>query len=117
MGQGKHYTSEKRDLIKKLILEGKTYTQIQNYIGCFLTMIRNGCKPAMSPKLIKRVVRYFKNNSFLPATQIKNELNVQATLETVRRRLREHNLAVHSPRKVPLLTKKHVARRMKFASI
>lgn len=74
-----------------------------------------GRKPAMSPKLIRRVVRHSKSNPFIPATQIKNNLNVQASLETVRRHLREHNLVAYNPRKVPLLTRKHVAKRMKFA--
>jgi len=36
-------------------------------------------------------------------------------LETVRRRLRDNNLISRSPRKVPLLTKKHAAKRLKFA--
>jgi len=105
MGRGKHCTPEKRDLIKKLILEGKTYAEIQNYIGCSPTMIRNALKyesksetrerkPAMSPKLIRRMVRQFRSNPFMPATQIKNNLNIQASIETVRRHLREHNLTI-----------------------
>lgn len=127
MGRGKHCTAEQRNLIKKLISKGKTYKEVEDIVGCSPTMICNalkyksqpetrGRRPAMTAKLIKRVVRFSKNNPFAPATKIKSELELEASVETIRRRLREHNLAAHSPRKVPLLTKRHVAQRLKFAN-
>lgn len=126
MGRGKHCTAEQRQLIKKMISMGKTYKEVQDIVGCSPTMICNALKyksqpetrgrnPAMSTKMIKRVVRFSKNNPFTPATKIKTELEVEASVETIRRRLREHDLVARSPRKVPLLTKRHVANRLKFA--
>lgn len=128
MRRGKHCTAEQRNLIKELISKGKTYKEVdEDIVGCSPTMICNalkyksqpetrGRRPAMTAKLIKRVVRFSKNNPVAPATKIKSELELEASVETIRRRLREHNLAAHSPRKVPLLTKRHVAQRLKFAN-
>ena len=44
---------------------------------------------------------------FKPTTELKKEI--------IRARLRENNLKACSPRKVPLLTNKHAAKRIKFA--
>ena len=52
---------------------------------------------------------------FKPATELKKDLNIAASVETIRARLRENNLKTYSPRKVPLLTIKHAAKLMKFA--
>lgn len=69
----------------------------------------------MSWKLVSRVVRYTKHNPFSSSTKVRDELSVNASVQTIRRRLLENNLAARSPRKVPLLTKKHVSKRIKFA--
>lgn len=74
-----------------------------------------GRKPAMSPHLIKRVVRLAKQEPFKSAVQLKSELDVSASVETVRRRLREDHLNARRPRKVPLLRSCHVAKRLLFA--
>lgn len=66
-------------------------------------------------KTVRQVVRYSKKHPFIPATAIKDELNVEASVETVRRCLQNNGLNDRSPRKVPLLTKKHAQKRLKFA--
>jgi len=40
MGHGKHCTVEKRNLIKNVISEGKTYAEIGRIVGCSSKMIR-----------------------------------------------------------------------------
>ena len=126
MGRGKHCTEEKREIIKKMYSEGKTYAEIGQILNCSNKMIRNalvytknietrGRKRAMSNLLVKRLVRESKKDPFKPATVLKKELQIEACVETVRNRLRENNLKACSPRKVPLLSSKHVRNRMEFA--
>lgn len=47
MGRGKHCTPSTRNLILKLLSEGKSYKFIQNVVGCSPTVIANckKCKP------------------------------------------------------------------------
>ena len=113
MGREKHYSWDQRALIKRLISEGKTYKEMQNIVGCSPTMVRNAVKlPArvetrgrplvMSKKLVDRVVRYAKLNPFSSSNKIRNELSIDASVQTIRRRLPKNNLAARSPRKVAL---------------
>ena len=67
----------------------------------------------MSPLLVKRLCRQSKKEPFKPATELKKDLNVAASVETIHARLRGNNLKACSPRKVPLFT--HAAKRIKFA--
>lgn len=126
MGRSKHCTPEKRRIIRQLLSEGKTYTEIQNSLQISAKMISNaknykekpetrGRKKVLSPKSVRRIVRCSKALPHLPATEIKKELNLNASVETFRRILRRNNLNARSPRKVPLLTKKHIAKRIQFA--
>ena len=62
----------------------------------------------MSNLLVKRLVRESKKDPFKQATVLKKELQIEACVETVRNRLRENNLKACRPRKVPLLSSKHV---------
>lgn len=126
MGRGKHCSAEKREVIKKLIMEGKSYRQVGQLVGCSNKMIRNaitykekaerrGRKRALTPLLVKRLIRESKKYPFKAATEPKKGLNITATVQTVRTCLREHNLKACSPRKVPLLKAKHISKRIKFA--
>jgi len=103
-----------------MISEGKTYAESGRIVGCSNKMIHNallfvekdetrGRKPSMSNVEIKRLVRQSKKEPFKPATELKKELQIAASVETVRKRLRQNHLIACSPRKVPLLTVKHVA--------
>lgn len=127
MGRGKHCTHEKRVIIKKMVSENKPYSEIRKIVGCSNKMIINalkftqkpekrGRKRVLSPLMVKRLVREAKKDPFKPATELKKELTVAASVETIRRRLRDNKLNACSPRKVPLLSRKHVAKRLKFAT-
>jgi len=113
MGRGKHCSSERRDLIKKLISAGKTYVEVQNIIGCSSIMVRNA--PANEkrdrPKLLDKrsvdlLTRQARIEPFASTASLKKSCDLKVILETVRRRLRDNNLISRSLRIVPLLTKK-----------
>jgi len=119
MGRGRHCTAERRDLIKKLISAGKTYVEVQNIFGCSPTMVRNAIKyePANEtrgrPKLldkrsINRLTRQARIEPFASAASLKKSCDLNVCLETVKRRLRDNHIISRSPRKVSLLTKKHL---------
>jgi len=127
MGRAKHCSVETRKTIKKLIFEGNTYAQVGRIIGCSNKMICNalkydtkpetrGRKLAMTPKMVTRLVRESKKDPFKPASELKKDLNISAAITTVRSCLRDNKLYARSPRKVPLLTKKNIAKRIKFAN-
>lgn len=126
VGRGKHCSNEKRDLILKLRNQGKTYQEIQVLLGCSPTMIRNAIKytvkaenrgPKRKTSVVddRSIVRHSKINPSASSKEIRNRLNLTVSTATIRRRLLENNLQARSPRKVPLLTKKHIAARIKFA--
>lgn len=57
-------------------------------------------------KFVEYIVRNSKENLFAPATKIKRKLKVGASAETIHRHFGEHDLAIHSPRKEPIINKK-----------
>lgn len=126
MGRGKHCTPEKRAIIKSMVSEHKPYSEIRKILGCSNKMIVNaikftqkpekrGRKRVLSPLMVNRLVRHCKKGPFIPATELKKELNITASVETIRRRLRDNNLNACCPRKVPLHSHKHVAKRLNYA--
>ena len=109
-----------------MVSEHKSYSEIRKLVGCSNKMIVNakkftqksetrGRKRVLLPLMVKRLVRQCKKTPFMPATELKKELSMSASVETIRRRLRDNNLNACSPRKVPLLSRKHVAKRLEFA--
>jgi len=129
MRSGKHCTEEKRDIIQKLIKDGKSYRVVGRLFRCSNKMIKNalnykenpetrGRKQSMTPLHVNRLIRQSKKDSFKSATaqwQLKKGLKINATVQTVRTYLREHNLKACSPRKLPLLNARHISKRMKFS--
>ena len=92
--------------------------KIQAVLSCFAKMISNAMK--YKEKTEKRggkrkttlhddcnILRTFRKDPTKSAVQIKKELNLKISDMTVRRRLLKQNLAARSPRRKPLLTKKH----------
>lgn len=57
-----------------------------------------------------------KQRPFVTSKKIKNDLELETSTSTIRRRLMEAELYGRSPRKVPHLSKKNIAKRLKFAS-
>lgn len=68
-------------------------------------METRGRKRGMSPKIIARLTRLCKAKPFTPAAVTEFDCYCRSSL-------RENKVNAHSPRKVPLLTTKPVAKRM-----
>jgi len=118
VGRNKHCTKEKRNIIKSLTKDGKTYREIEKIVGCSSKMISNalkyktkvetrGRKKVMTPRTIRRIISYSKKHLFASANLIKKELGIKTSLISIRRKLKNHNLNACHPRKVPLLKKIH----------
>lgn len=73
-----------------------------------------GRKPALTNLEVNRLVRQCKKDPLKPATDLKKGLQIAASVETVGKHLGLNNLNAYSPRKVPLLTAKHVSKRVQF---
>jgi len=60
VGRGKHCSPEMRNLIIKLKNGGKTYTKIENILGCSSTMIFNAIhyNQEFRPKFTKKTVKH-----------------------------------------------------------
>ena len=126
MGRSTHCSEEQRTLIKKLIGEGKTYKEVQKMIGCSAKMISNALKwqPKSNRRVRKRkttirmdqrIAKMAKTQPMISSRVIKEDLKLPVSIVTVTRRLCEAKLWARSPRKVPLLKKRHVLKRLQFA--
>lgn len=126
MGRSRHCSEEKRTLIKMLINEGKAYKEVQKMIGCSAKMISNALKWKAKPerrgrkrkttiRMDRRIARMVKTQPMISSRMIKDSLKLPVSTVTIRRRLCEANLSARSPRKVPLLRKRHVLKRIQFA--
>ena len=62
----------------------------------------------------KLIVREAKKDPFISSNIIKKNLELHVTARTIRGRLVEANLFSRSPRRVPLLKKRHIKARKKF---
>ena len=62
-----------------------------------------------------RVASFSKGDPSASANKIQKEFEIPVSVVTIRRRLLEKKLFARSPRKVPLLTKKQAAPRLKYA--
>ena len=109
-----------------MIKEGKTYKEVQKVIGCSAKMISNalkweqktekrGRKRKTTPQMDRRIAKLAKTQPMIGSKRIKEDLQLTVSTGTIRRRLCEVNLPARSPRKVPLLKKRHVQKRLEFA--
>lgn len=126
MGRSIHCSREERALIKKLISEGKSYRKVQEIMGCSAKMISNalkwnprpekrGRKRKTTRRMDRKIVRMIKAQPMTSSTDLQAHLKVPVSASTIRRRLCEAKLPARSPRKVPLLQKRHVVKRLQFA--
>ncbi|KAL7833204.1 hypothetical protein SRHO_G00302220 [Serrasalmus rhombeus] len=63
----------------------------------------------------RRIAKLVKAQPMIGSKRIKEDLQLTVSTGTIRRRLVEINLPARSPRKVPLLNKRHVQKRLEFA--
>jgi len=105
-----------------LIKNGKSYRVVGRLVGYLNKIIKNalnykekpetrGRQQSMTPLHFNRLIRQSKKDPFKSATELKKRLKINATVQTVRTYLREHNLKACSPRKVPLLNARHISKR------
>lgn len=128
MGRASHCTVAERDFIRRLRNEGHTYRQIQNIMSCSSKMVSNAIKWQESPENRgkrrktsahddRNIVRLAKVNPFTTSKKIQQDLNLDVCTSTIRGRLREAKLNGRAPRKVPLLNKRHLKNRIRFAKM
>jgi len=126
VGRGPHCSKGEREKIIELRKMGKTYQEIQRLLKCSAKMISNAInhewkpeKRGATPKTTiledRRIVRFCKTNPFASSRDIKANLSLGISDVTIRRRLLDKNLNARSPRKVPLLGRRHLKARMEFA--
>lgn len=127
MGRNIHCSSEEKSVIKTLRNLGKTIREIAEIVGCSKNMVCNalklnkteenrGGKRKTTPKTDRRIVKLVKSDPFKSSQDVKNELNLNVSTRTIRRRLVENNLLGRSARKVPCLSLKNVGQRLTFAN-
>lgn len=106
--------------------EGKTQREIAAFLGRSKTFVCNALrdpKPRVATGRPRKttakddghIKRLSNIDPFKSATKIRDELNLSVSSRTVQRRLVEKQLVGRSPRKVPMLTRKHLQARLKFA--
>lgn len=128
MGKNKHCDPAVRQHIKKLYEAGNSYRKISKLLGISKTMVENavkwvpaketrGRKPKVTQAVKRMIIRCVKKNPFTSSKQIKNDLNLNIDTSTIRKTLIKENLKARSARKVPMLSKKNVQQRLKFAEI
>ena len=61
------------------------------------------------------IVRSAETNTSQPLTQLRLDTNLDISEQTIRRRLQENGIAKHKAVNRPLLTRKHIAARLKWA--
>ena len=114
MGRSYHCTERERTLIRQLVKRGESQREIATILGrksCVLTG-RPRKTTARDDSQIKRLSNI---DPFKSGRMIRDELNLSVSYKTVQRRLVEKQLHGRSPRQVPMLTRKHLQARLKFA--
>nr|XP_029715799.1 uncharacterized protein LOC115259391 [Aedes albopictus] len=126
MGRNYHCTDQQRKWIKQQAMAGKSQREIAGILGRSKTFVFNaintdktrvssGRPRKTTSKDDGHIKRLSNIDSFKSATKIRDELDLSVSTRTVQRRLVEKQLIGRSPRKVPMLTRKHLQARIKFA--
>ena len=126
MGRNYHCTDQQRKWIKQQAMAGKSQREIAGILGRSKTFVFNaintdkirvssGRPRKTTSKDDGHIKRLSNIDPFKSATKIRDELDLSVSTRTVQRRLVEKQLIGRSPRKVPMLTRKHLQARIKFA--
>jgi transposase len=78
---------------------------------------RQGRPPALSPMDKERILSYARKNRRASHEKIKRDLSLQCSVFTIRRALKESKMVRRAAKRVPLLTKKHRADRMRWVRL
>ena len=129
---GHYLNPDARLFLVRFYEEGFTYRQIAKKLNISLSTVRywvarhlrneslqtapksgRGRRTTSTQDL--QIVHLSQNNPFLPATDIRTELQLTCSVNTVRRRLKAQGLQCHVAAKVPKLTLSHRQQRLAFA--
>lgn len=81
-----------------------------------VTVTHRGGRPRLTtPREDLMIARSTKKDPFKSAEMIRNELNLNVTLPTIRARLRENGLFSRRPAKKSLISEKNRKKRLRFA--
>lgn len=87
--------------------------------GCTVNLPRSGAPKKISQRAVNTVVRIVSKNPHTTRNELVKELEAVGTKvsrHTVTNTLKEHGLRSYRARKTPLLAKRHVTARLKFAN-
>lgn len=136
MGKNKHCTPELRRIILNMKEDGKTITVISKELRCSRKMIYNALKhmeeyESYNNKIRKErprkttaredreIIKMSKNNPFFNSNDIRKkmreDLNVEISSSSIRRRLIQNNLKGRIARQKPLISNRNLKRRINFS--
>lgn len=135
MVKAKELCNDMRERIVELYQKGNGYRKISqalnvnvNTVGCIIRKWRkcdsvlNGPRTGRPRKITgaseRLVIRKVKQNPFVTRSEIQEQLKgaeVNVSKDTISRTIYRAGIHSRSPRKTPLLKKKHVVDRLKFA--
>lgn len=122
--------------IRKLMIEkrkkGESYNKIAKYFnvskngvfsickryeqtGLVTDAHRSGAPRATSKHQDSLIIREIRKNPFISAPEIKNQLNLSVSTETIKRRLKDRGVHSRVARRKPLLSKQNKVKRLNFA--
>lgn len=134
MAKGKELSNSEKELIIKHWKEGKSYRKIADILTMPFTTIssviakykkvktvenksRSGAPRKISPKSMRKIQRKIQENPMTTRREIQEELKASGiivTKRTISNELHRSQLRSCSPKKTPLLLKKHRDARLKF---
>lgn len=126
MGKAANLTPREKEIIKSLRNEGKSLADIARLVKRSKTAVYHALLPVnvalrrgRPRKTTARFDRLLeikvKSSPFLSSAELHHLTDAPVSFRTIRRRLQEMNLNSRSPRKVPLLSKKNIKDRLRFA--
>uniref|UniRef100_A0A8C9X1V4 Transposase Tc1-like domain-containing protein n=1 Tax=Sander lucioperca TaxID=283035 RepID=A0A8C9X1V4_SANLU len=120
----KELSEDLRSIIVDLHKAGKGYKvisktlEIHQHFGTVATLPRSGHPVKMTPRAQRRLINEVKKQSRMTAKDLKASLelaSISVHESTIRKTLNKQGIYGRTPRRKPLLTKKNIAARLKFA--
>lgn len=126
MSKAPNLTVREKGIIARLRKHGKSLANIARIVGRSKTAVFQALKPEKvlsrrgrprktTSRFDRLLSQKVKANPFLSCSELKVSTNAPVSTRTIMRRLQDINLNSRTPRKVPLLLKKNIKDRAKFA--